>query len=255
MSGLICAGNVFIDRIVNGVRTGEHGPINATSFSVNPGSAEKIDRISYMRDSFGQALDSVVFPGVSTLTIETDEADPEVLEYALLGTLSDLSAASGSVLVGAPEVVVAVFDRWVKISRRGLSSVVVKNAADTVTYTLDTDGTGDYKLDTTSGMIKALSTGDITDGQSLNVSYAYAALSGKQILAATTTEIRAFVRMEGKNLANQKKVSIVCPLAVLTPSGELDVAGKEFITFGLSGTLVTDSDNGYTSPFIYQEIS
>lgn len=254
MSGLICAGNVFIDRFVNGVRTGEHGPINATKFSVNPGSAEKIDRISYKRDSFGQALDSVVFPGVAELNIETDEADPEVLEYALLGTLSDLSATSGTVSSGSPEVTVAVFDRWVKLAHRGVSSVVVKNAGDTVTYVLDTDGTGDYKLDTTSGMIKVLSTGDITDGQSLNVSYAYAALSGKQILAATTTEVRAFVRMEGKNLANQKKVSIVCPLAVLTPSGELDVAGKEFISFGLAGTLVTDTDNGYTSPFIYSEI-
>ena len=252
MSGLICAGNVFIDRIVNGQRTGEHGPINATTFSVNPGSAEKIDRISYRRDDFGQALDSVVFPGVATLNIETDEADPEVLEYALLGTLSDTSAASGAVMGASPEIVAAIFNRWVKLVHRGVSSVVVKNAGDSVTYVLDTDGTGDYRLDTTSGMIKVLSTGDITDGQALNVAYAYAALSGKQIIASTNTEVRAFVRLEGRNLANQKKVSIICHEAVLTPSGELNLAGNAFISFGLSGTLV--KPEGQSGPFTYTEI-
>ncbi len=250
MSGLICAGNVFLDRFVSGVRTGEHGPINATKFSVNPGTAEKIDRISYRRDDFGQALDSVVFPGVAALSIETDDAAADILQYALLGTLSDLSASSGSVVTGTPEVVTANLGRWLKLAHRNVSNVSVRHLSDTPVYVNGTD----YTLDATSGMIKVLSTGAITDGQSVEVIYQYAALTGRQILAATTTEIRAFVRLEGTNLANQKKVSIVCPQAVLTPSGELEIAGKAFITFGLSGTLVTDTANGYTSPFIYTEI-
>jgi hypothetical protein len=249
MSGLICAGNVFIDRIVSGVRTGEHGPINATAFSVNPGTAEKIDRISYKRDSFGQALDSVVFPGVSTLSIETDEADPEVLVYALLGTLSDVDAVSGTV---TNESLTARSGRWIKTEHRDITNVVLTDDATPTPEVFDLND--DYTVDSTTGMIYIVPGGAIVDGEGLLVDYAYGALDSRQILAATTTEIRAFVRLDGKNLANQKKVSIICPLAVLTPSGELDVAGKEFISFGLSGTLVTDSTNGYTSPFIYTEI-
>ena len=248
MSGLICAGNVFLDRIVNGSRTGEHGPINATSFSVNPGSAEKIDRISYLRDSFGQALDSVVFPGVATLSIETDDAAADILQYALLGTLSDVNATSGTVVTGAPESIVARLGYWTKLSRRAVSNVVVRHTSDTPVYTVGID----YTVDATSGMIKFLSTGTVTDGQTVEVLYAYGALNSRQIIAATETEIRAYVRLEGKNLANQKKVSVICHEAVLTPSGELNLGGKEFITFGLSGSLVTP--NGEAGPFIYSEI-
>ena len=82
MSGLICAGDVYLDLYVNSALTGMVGPINATKFAISPGTAEKIDRISYLRDTFGQALDSVVFPGVASLSIDTDgiswrvEADP-----------------------------------------------------------------------------------------------------------------------------------------------------------------------------------
>ncbi len=252
MSGLICAGNVFLDRIVNNARTGEHGPINATKFSVNPGSAEKIDRISYMRDSFGQALDSVVFPGVATLSIETDDAAADILQYALLGTLTDVDAASGSVLTGAPEVIVARLGFWTKLANRNVNVTAVRHVSDSPVYVLGTH----YVVDSTAGMIKFLAvSGSPADGDSVEVVYSYGTLDSKRILAATETEIRAFVRLEGKNLANQKGVSIICPMAVLTPSGELDIAGKAFITFGLSGTLVTDSANGYTSPFIYNEYS
>jgi len=36
MSGLICAGNLYINRYVDGVLTGEDGPLNSTSFAVAP---------------------------------------------------------------------------------------------------------------------------------------------------------------------------------------------------------------------------
>ena len=86
MSGLICAGDVYLDLFASGVLTGAVGPINATKFAISPGKATSIDRTSYLRDSFGSALDSVVIPGVSTLSIETDDAAAELLQYALLGT-------------------------------------------------------------------------------------------------------------------------------------------------------------------------
>ena len=249
MSGLICAGNVYLDLFVSGLATGMVGPINATKFAVSPGKADSLDRISYMRDTFGQALDSVIFPGVSSLSIETDDAGAEVLQYALLGSLTDLSVASGSVLVGSPETLTARLGKWVKLAHRNVGSVVIKDADDTPTYTAGTD----YLLDATAGMVKFLSTGLVTDGQSVKASYTYGLLNGKQIIAATETEIRAMVRLDGTNLANQKKVEIICHEAVLVPSGELDLMGKKFVSFSLSGTLVTPT--GQTGPFLYNELA
>ena len=250
MSGLICAGDVYLDLYVNSALTGMVGPINATKFAISPGTAEKIDRISYQRDTFGQALDSVVFPGVASLSIDSDDAGAEVLQYALLGTLSDVSDAQGTVSTGSPENVTARLGYKVKLAHRKVASVVVKDVTNATTYSATTD----YNLvDASAGLLYILPTGTIADGATLHVSYNYGAISGKQIIAATKTEVRCYVRLDGKNLSNQKKVVIDVPEAVLTPSGELDVAGKKFVTFSLSGSLVTQS--GQSGPFIYKEVT
>lgn len=247
MSGLICAGNVYLDLKVSGAQTGFVGPINATKFAVSPGSAESLDRISFMRDTFGQALDSVVFPGVASLSIETDDAASEILQYALLGTLSDVTATSGTVST-TPENCTVRLDRWVKLANRNISNLVLKDDDASPTYTNGTD----YIADTVAGMFKALSTGTMVDGDTIHATYSFGALSSRQIIAATNTEVRALVRLDGKNLANQKKIEIICHEAVLVPSGELDLAGKKFVTFGLSGSLVTPT--GESGPFTYREI-
>ena len=248
MSGLICAGNVYLDLYSSGSLTGIVGPINATKFSISPGSAETIDRTSYMRDTFGQALDSVVFPGVASLSIETDDAAAEILQYALLGTLSDIADSQGAV---ASEALVARLGKWVKLANRNVANVVIKDDATPTPETFDL--TSDYTLDATAGMIYCVTTGDMVDGEGLVATYNFGARSGKQIVAATQTEVRAYVRLDGKNLANQKKVEILVPEAVLTPSGELDVAGKKFITFTLAGSLVTRT--GESGPFTYRELT
>lgn len=250
MSGLICAGDVYLDLYVNSALTGMVGPINATKFAISPGTAEKIDRISYLRDTFGQALDSVVFPGVASLSIDSDDAGAEVLQYAILGTLSDVSTAQGQISADTPESVTARVGYKVKLANRKVASVVVKDSTNTTTYS----GTTDYTLyDASAGLLHIPTTSTIVDGSTLNVSYNYGAISGKQIIAATKTEVRCYVRLDGKNLSNQKKVVITVPEAVLTPSGELDVAGKKFVTFSLSGSLVTQA--GQSGPFIYREIT
>jgi len=247
MSGLICAGNVYLDLYSSGNLTGIVGPINATKFSISPGKADSIDRISYMRDTFGQALDSVVFPGVASLSIETDDAAAEILQYAMLGTLSDVSDSQGAV---SSEALTAKLGKWVKLAHRNVANVVITDDAVTPeTFDL----TSDYTLDATAGMIFCVSGGDMVDGEGLVAAYNYGARSGKQIIAATQTEVRAYVRLDGKNLANQKKVEIIIPEAVLTPSGELDVAGKKFVSFSLAGSLVTrDGEDG---PFTYRELT
>ena len=247
MSGLICAGNVYLDQYISGAKIGAVGPINCTKFSLSPGKADSLDRTSYMRDTFGQALDAVVFPGVSSLSIETDDAAAEILQYALLGDLSDIADSQGT---ATNESVVARKGKWVQLANRNVASVVVRdNATTPETFSATTD----YTLDATAGLLFIKTTGLIDDGETLRVTYNYGARSGKQIIAATQNEIRAEVRLDGKNLATQKKVEIIVWEAVLVPSGELDIAGKKFVSFSLSGSLVTPT--GQTGPFKYREIT
>jgi len=245
MSGLICAGNVYLNRKVSGSYSGFHGPINATKFAISVGKSNTIERTSYMRDSYGQTLDSVVIPGSSTLTIETDDAAADILQYMLLGTLTDVTGNTTAVV---DEAVTGYLGKWTKLSRRNIGSVTVKNSAGSTTYVNGTD----YVLDAVAGMVKPLASGVMTDGQSLKVDFTPAAMTARQIIAATSTEVRAMVRLDGTNLSNQKKVEVLCHEAVLIPSGELDLAGKKFLTFGLSGTLITPT--GETGPLSYREI-
>lgn len=334
MSGLICAGNVYIARFVNGVAGGEHGPINCKKFAYSPGQAEVKERKSRQRDTYGQALSAVTLPGTPEISIEFDDADPEVLQYALMGTLTDVADNSGSI-VG--ERVTAHLGLWSKLAKRGVSSVVIKalpgvapvspptivgtgtgtmsavtcgddalvgnyvvtllatgstaafsvvapdgsslangavgsaytsthvnftiTAAGTMTigdsFTIVTTGTtlalsDDYVLDATAGMIKAVTTGDINDGDDVQVNYSYGALTGSKIVAGTETEIRAQIRLDGVNLDNQKKVDVVVWEAKLTTNGEIDPMSEDFVTTGLKGILVTPS--GKSGPLEYREL-
>lgn len=245
MSGLLLAGDVFINRYVNGALVGEYGPINATAFSITLPEATTKIRKSSMRDSFGAALDSVVLAsGSGKLKIESDDADPDMLAMALLGTVGDASAAGGSI---SGEVVVAAHDLWRRLAHPGVSSVVVKDVTDTTTYTNGTD----YVYDAATGRVKALSSGTIGDGDTLHISYSYAALTSTQILAAQSNEVRCAVSLTGTNLANQKKVEVYIPEAALIPSGDINLVGEDFIKYSLSGDIVLR--DGESAPFTYKE--
>lgn len=334
MSGLICAGNVYIARFVNGVAGGEHGPINCKKFAYSPGQAEVKERKSRRRDTYGQALSAVTLPGTPEITIEFDDADPEVLQYALMGTLTDVADNSGAI-VG--ERVTAHLNLWSKLAKRDASSVVIKtlpgvapvspptivgtgtgtmgavtcgadalvgnylitltqtsqtaaftvvapdgsslagghvgtaytsthvnftiSAAGTMTtgdsFTIVTTGTtlaltDDYLLDATAGMIKAVASGDINDGDEIQVNYSYGALTGKKIVAGTETEIQAQIRLDGVNLDNQKRVDIVVWEGKLTTNGDIDPMSEDFVVTGLKGTLVTPT--GKSGPLEYREL-
>lgn len=251
MSGLIMAGDVLLDRKINGQYTGFFGPLNSpeTTLTANDGG-ETLERKSNRRDTFGQNLDAVVFPGDTLISISVDDADPEVLELFFLGDLSDVSIEAGSVAEGSPIDVVAHKGKWSRLDHRKVSTVVVKNAAGDATYVLDTD----YVLDTTAGLLKILPGSAIVDGVTLKVSYAYAAQNGKKIVGATSTEVRCRVLIDGKNLTNQKEIEFFAHEAVLTPSGETRlVGGREYWQGTLSGKLITP--DGEDGPYTYKELS
>lgn len=245
--GQILAGDLYLDRYVNGVRIGERGALNAMSFALTLPKADTKNRKSFMKNSYGASLDSVVMvSGSGSVKIELDDADPDVLALALLGSVGDANATAGAVI---DEAITAAYGLNRKLAHRFVSNVVVKDSAGSVTYTNGTD----YTVNAETGMIKALATGLMTDGETIKVSYNYSAMTSRQILAAQSSEIRTHIRLDGVNLANQKRVEVIVPEAVLVPSGDIALISSDFMKYTLSGEIVLRA--GELAPFYYREIA
>ena len=121
MSGLICAGDVYLDRFDSlGNSTGLLQIGNATKFSIQEASSIK-QRISRGRDTYGQAADAVSIKAPATIDMIFDEVNKDSLSMALLGTVTDLTASSGTVTTMAPEAVAASLGglRWTAAAAAG----------------------------------------------------------------------------------------------------------------------------------------
>lgn len=101
-----------------------------------------------------------------TITIGVRSTKAEHIKLRIQGDLTAKTAASVT-----DEVVVGYHDKFVDLANVKCSNIVVTDNAGTTTYTLNTD----YKVYADEGMIEILSTGSITDGETLKVDYDYAA--------------------------------------------------------------------------------
>jgi hypothetical protein len=248
MSGLLCAGDLFIDQYVNGAATGNYiGPLNATKVAIDPGKGKDILRPSYQRTSFGAALDTIVIPEPAAMMMTIDDLDPEILQLVFRGAVVVDAAVSGTVTA---EILSAVSkEKARKLARRDISSVVVKNQAGSTTYVLGTD----YTVDLSAGMITPTLAGAITEGSQIQVAYAFAAVAGKKIAAGTLSGIQCRFYLNGINLANNKKIELTAHKAVLSSKGDVSLIGDKFAAIDLGGSLVIPV--GGNSPYEYRELS
>jgi len=88
--------------------------------------------------------------------------------------LARIMATSALFAVTQTEMLTADLDTAVALRHRLVyaASVTVKNETGTLTYTEDDD----YEVDYAAGAVTALTSGDIVDGQTLAVTYTYAAV-------------------------------------------------------------------------------
>lgn len=231
MSGIVCALDVRIAYVdADGVPTGGHiGILNPVKLAISTPEPDRQQRVSHLRDSFGQALDEIVTPKPTELELSTDDTgDAEVLGWALNGEAVGFTQGTATVV---DEVVAVEKGKWAKLANRAVSAVVVKDTAGTTTYTPNTD----YLVDPVSGFIKITDAGAIATGD-VKVSYAAAALTGQLVKAGTRPNIFVQVDGEGINVANGKPVHVVVPRASLSATGALDMVGAEFLVTELKGS-------------------
>lgn len=240
MSGLLCAGDVYIDRLTDGgASTGLRKIGNATLLSLQE-STETVQRTSRQRATYGQALDTVQVKQPTQLAITLDEIDRENLAFALLGEAATQTITGASV---TDEEVTAKLDRWVPLAHRDVSAVVVQDETDTTTYVAGTD----YELNARLGWIRAIPGGAIAENAVLHVDYAYASATIAKVAGATKPTIRAKLILDGKNLANGDQIIVTIDETTLTPNSAVDFLSAEFVSLEMTGTPKTL--DGQTSPY------
>lgn len=182
-------GRIYFDTFdASGNSTGLLDLGNAPSFNVSI-STEKLDHYS-SRSGLRVKDKSVLLEVNVSVTFTLDELNVENLRLAFLGNTTDFTQTAGS---ATAEAVTAIHDRYVDLAYRKVSNVVVTDVGGTTTYVEGTD----YLVDYTAGMVLALSTGAITDSESLEVNYDYAAITSKEIQAVSNPTTQGYLRFVG----------------------------------------------------------
>jgi len=236
------AGDVYLDIFdANYQPTGLIGPMNGELLSMQPQS-NRIDQLSKMRDTYGQVRNSVLIPQPSEIKLSLRDVPGEVLAAAFMGDVSTLSEGAATV---TDEPVTARLGKWISLPNRNLDSgsVAVTDSTGGTTYNEGTD----YEINYRSGLIRALSGGSITDGQSLLVDYSSSAVSGERVSTMTVSQMKARILVDGVNMADgNRQVHAEIYRATLAPDQALDLLAEQHAVVSFTGTMETPA--GKTSP-------
>ncbi len=238
-------GDCFIDFLNdNGSENGYSVTGNATTLEITPDSEIK-EQFGRGRDNYGQVIASVNIPKPHKFKIMLDQLDQRTMAINFLGEDSVINTASGSI---TDEAIAVKHDKYVMLSKRGLSSVVVKSSDGVTTYTASTD----YVVIARTGLLMALSTGTIADGATVKVSASYAAETGWKVIGATKPSVRMRIFMDGRNLVNGKNVYVKVWHVQVKPTQPVDFLSPDFKGVELEGTMITPT--GYASPYQVEQI-
>lgn len=238
--GFIGAGDLYIARYVNGAFEAWKGPYECTKFEIKP-NIELKEMTSRGKSTYGQVIESVALQQPADFTVELPEVNKESLAIALLGTTAALTQTSGTL---TDEAIVAKLDAWVPLSKANWSAApTVTNDGATVTYVNGVD----YIYNADLGWIKALASGAIAADQPLKVDVAYDAITGTEIKGATSADVRARFKLDGKNQADQLPCIVSVHEVVIAADSAFDFLADDFNTVSLPGRMKTPS--GMTEPF------
>lgn len=233
-------GRIYFDRFDSGGN--KQGWIdlgNAPDFSVN---ISKETLAHYSSRSGVRVKDlEVVRELASSFQFTLDEFSVLNLGLAFLGEQASQDQTAASV---TDESITARHDKWVDLTKRKVSSVVVTTDPDGTTYTENTD----YVVDYDEGMIKVLSTGSITDGEALLLDFDYADLTQTVVKAMKDSKVDGALKFVGDPATGPAEVIEVWKCKLM-PSGEISFIGEEWANFQLQAEVVKDETGHPDSPY------
>lgn len=171
----------------------------------------------------------------ATLSMTIENFNAANLAIALRGTATTIAAGTAATF----NTGVAKQGAILALPHIKVSSVVVKDDADTTTYVAGDD----YILNADAGSIKIVSTADggtIADNDVLHITYNYAAQ--EKVGALTTASLEKFMRFEGLNTADGNNPVIVEVFRFLAdPLRELALISDNIGQFVLEGNVLADN--------------
>ncbi len=241
MSGFIGSGDVMLDIYINGAPSGAYlNPVNATVFSLASKGADTKERISKMRNTFGQVLDSVGTPNPHEIEMEFDDGSASIWALAFAGYMASFSqsgAAAQSVTKTLP------LGKWVELGKYKVSNVSITGKTPGV----------DFEIKADAGMVRSLPGGSIADNASVNIDFDCALTSGEQIFAATRGSIDVRIKFDGLNQADKKPVIVDVFHAQINADSVLDFLADDFGKTKLSGKLITPA--GMPHPYVITRLA
>lgn len=237
MSGLICAGNVHV-AVLNddGSFAGFLDIKNTTKLAISPGEGEEKQRISKQRENYGQVLDSIIIPGVPSVSLSFDEADAQTISMALLGTLTTLSLTSQTRT--AVNLTASTIGVWLELGDRYINPTGFLLTEDAAGSAL-VQGV-DYLVDYTMGLVKFLASGSVMAGDIVEKTYTTRAVTGTRIQGSRKNQIKARILLNGKNLADGRGLVVEVPQCTLKSTSEFDPMSSDFVVTEVGGSIIGD---------------
>lgn len=165
----------------------------------------------------------------ATLQMTLSDLNKTNVARAIFGTESAVAGASV-----VDEVATAYKGALVPLAHPQPTAVTVTDSAGTTTYVANTD----YEV--RAGGIYIITTGAITNAQSLKVDYTYAGYD--QVEAMTTGAVTLELHFEGLNEANSGKPVIVDVWrAQLSPTKALSLLGDKFAELDVEAEVLADT--------------
>lgn len=192
---------------------------NIVEFSI----AETIEKISHYtkRSGFMKKDHEVIKQLDATGKFTLDEPVIENLRYFVMAPApTDISQSSSS---WSAQSFVVYHDLWIDLGKKTLTNVVVNGVGGSPTYVLDTD----YEIDVANGLIKALSTGAIADGGTVEIDGDYASVTIQRLDAAQATTMKGDIYFAGDPAAGRKLD--VKGYVSLFPEGDLGLITEDWL--------------------------
>jgi hypothetical protein len=216
---------------------------DCSQFTPKPDSERK-ERTGHGRSNYGQVIASATLPKPMTATVVFGQLSAQMFAAAFFATSEAYTQTAGTI---TPAIAItAIHDRWVEIGLNMVDALVVKDSTDTETYTAS-GADPDYEVNTRLGMIKALSTGAIADGDVLHVTGNKLAITtGSVMQAMTKANIRVRFKLDGQNYDDGRNFITDVYQMRLNPTSDFSLIGEDFVDVTFEGSLETPA--GYTTP-------
>ena len=245
MSGLLIAGNFFVDRLdAQGNSQGAIGPINTTELSITTSAEEKVRKSTKKKD-YGQAKNVVKVANPAEVQWTFDDQPAELIAMALMGDAEAVNIGSGDLTDEATTL--PANQKWVQLSQKNFAEAGFVVNKDSAALVLGTD----YEVNYALGLVRALAGGAVEAGGEVTVTASYNAISGTKIKGGINSQIRARIFGEGTNLATGLPIELDIYDASLAPTTAVDFAASEFVSATLAGKAQLVS--GKDEPFSYIE--